>query len=1046
MVRAMRYLRQLITVLLLFVLAGSAAVPAAASAKEPEQKVVRVGWFDSSFCYWDGFGRRCGIAYEYQHKIAAYTGWTYEYVEDSWPNLFQMLKDGKIDLLSDVSYKPERAESMLFPELPMGTESYYIYIDAENRDLTGSRPASFNGSRIGVNEGSVQEGFLKDWAEKNSVDLEIIPLTVDEDESMDMVIRGEIDGYASIYTFSSAQKVVPVCRVGSSDYYYAVSTKRPDLLAELNMALAGIQDEDPYFNQRLSQERLYNTRTNAFLTPTQEDWLDEHGTIRIGYLDNFLPFCQTDGDTGALTGALKDYLTHAESHLSGSGIRFETQPYASVREALDAMKAGQVDCVFPTYLSSYDADEMGVWLTNPAMKSEMTAIVRDADEQGLSRDSAVTFAVDDGNLNTMTFIMNQYPASGQMTSANTGACVDAVASGKADCLLVSSYRIHDAEDLLAEKKLFSVPTGESMPLSFAVDREDRDLYFLLNKTVLMTGSEEMDSALISYMQFNRNASLARFLRDNWIVLVVAVSAVFILIIFLLFQKLKAERKAHEQQKMMEDGLRRELQQKEQLQSAMAMAYRDSLTGVKSKHAYNEAEEQMDRRIAEGSVSEFSVVVFDLNDLKVINDSRGHETGDEYIRDACRMICTCFKHSPVFRIGGDEFTAILEGEDYANQDELLERFEKLVLGNIGRNGIVVAFGCSRFDAQEDTSMHTVFERADAAMYKEKQLLKSFGGSSEEEEADSPDQVFGADDISVINVRRHILIADDVAQNREILGDLLQEDYDIYFASDGIETMEILRSHRNEVAIVLLDLHMPNMTGREVMMQMQVDEDLMSIPVIAISVDQEAELDSLRIGAMDFIPNPYPDIEIIKARISKCIELSENRDLIRRTQRDKLTELFNIDYFIRYVNRYDLHFRDTAFDAVACDINQFHEVNEQYGRQFGDLVLRSIGISLSKLVRRTGGIACRKEGDTFLLYCQHQDDYESLLKKFMDELFVDKDMAGRVSLRFGIYADAQSEPDIEERFVRAKMAADSVEGDPHRMYAFYRMNSRPLPDRP
>ena len=222
----------------------------------------------------------------------------------------------------------------------------------------------------------------------------------------------------------------------------------------------------------------------------------------------------------------------------------------------------------------------------------------------------------------------------------------------------------------------------------------------------------------------------------------------------------------------------------------------------------------------------------------------------------------------------------------------------------------------------------------------------------------------------------------------------------------------------------------LSRRDVMAAMQVDEDLMTIPIIVLTVDQNAELDCLKMGAMDFIPKPYPDIEIVQARISKCIELSENRDLIRRTQRDKLTGLYNIDYFLRYVNRYDQYYKDKAFDALACDVNHFYSVNEQYGRQFGDLVLRSIGISLNKLARKTGGIGCRKEGDTFLLYCPHQDDWNEILEKFMAELFVEKDTSEKVTLRFGIYPDAQQEEDIEERFVRAKTAADSVEDHPDR----------------
>ena len=96
-------LKKTITVILLLALV-LAAVPFAAVSEDTAPKVVRVGWFDSSFCYWDQFGRRCGVDYEYQQKISAYTGWTFEYVEDSWPNLFEKLEKGEIDLLADVSY------------------------------------------------------------------------------------------------------------------------------------------------------------------------------------------------------------------------------------------------------------------------------------------------------------------------------------------------------------------------------------------------------------------------------------------------------------------------------------------------------------------------------------------------------------------------------------------------------------------------------------------------------------------------------------------------------------------------------------------------------------------------------------------------------------------------------------------------------------------------------------------------------------------------------------------------------------------------------
>ena len=539
--------------LLLFSLAVVLAAPYGTFAQEASRKVVRVGWFDSSFCYWDQFGRRNGIDYEYQQKISAYTGWTYEYVEDSWPNLFQMLIDGEIDLLSDVSLTEERTALMSFPDLPMGAEAYYIYADAQNREISAQDLSTFNGKRIGVNQGSVQEGFLREWAEKRGLVIDVVPLVADEAESLDMVVRNEIDGYATIYTLGAEERVYPVCRVGESNFYYAVNKRRPDLLAELNMALSGIQDEDPYFNQRISEEHHFNTtKKDIFLTPDQEDWLSAHGAIRIGYLDDYLPFCQTDGETGELTGALKDYLAHAVNSLR-KDIQFKAIPYTTTEAALKALKAGEVDCVFPVNLSTYDAEQMGVRLTDPAMKTEMNVVVRTPDNQSISRNSTVTFAVTAENVNLDTFIMEQYPSCKRVAFADDRACFEAVDSRKADCILESNYRIPEKEDIIDKYNFFSVPTGESMPFAFAVNRDENMLYFILNRTVTMTKSEDMDSALASYMKSNQEVSFSRFLRDHWAIVLGAVSAVFFVVVMLLSQKLKAERRANEQQKMLDEA-------------------------------------------------------------------------------------------------------------------------------------------------------------------------------------------------------------------------------------------------------------------------------------------------------------------------------------------------------------------------------------------------------------------------------------------------------------------------------------------------------------
>ena len=547
-------LKKLILIVLLFVLVLPVMVPLAAFAEEDAgPKIVRVGWFDSSFNYWDKFGRRCGIGYEYQQKISAYTGWTYEFVEDSWPNLLQKLMKGEIDLLSDVSYKEERTEYILYPDLPMGTETYYIYTSGKNPEITANNPKSINGKRIGVNQGSVQEGFLKDWAEKNGLDIEIVPLTTEENESTEMVMKGMLDGFASIYSFGSEMQVIPVFRIGGSDYYYAVNKSRPDLLAELNMALAAIHDEDPYFNERISQELLNNTKMNTFLTPEQETWIKEHGPVRVGYVENYLPFCETDRETGLLTGALKDFLSHARNGLRNDDLQFETIAYLSVNEAIEAMKAGVIDCVFPVNLSDYDADQTGVRLTNPAMKTGVNVVMRQDDERTLSRDSTMSIAISQGNPNLDTFIKEQYPECRELVFLNEAACYDAVADGTADCMLISNYRIPAEEATIAQHKLYHVPTGEHIPFSLAVRRGDKQLYFLLNKAVVTTDSEDMDSALASYMHTGKKVSFTDFMKDNWLIMLIALTVVFAVILTLVLLHMKAQRKAHEQERLLEEA-------------------------------------------------------------------------------------------------------------------------------------------------------------------------------------------------------------------------------------------------------------------------------------------------------------------------------------------------------------------------------------------------------------------------------------------------------------------------------------------------------------
>ena len=162
-----------------------------------------------------------------------------------------------------------------------------------------------------------------------------------------------------------------------------------------------------------------------------------------------------------------------------------------------------------------------------------------------------------------------------------------------------------------------------------------------------------------------------------------------------------------------------------IEMAKQKAYKDGLTGVKNKLAYLEFLAGLEIGIEDGSLKEYGVVVFDLNGLKHINDTLGHEAGDEYIKNACMLICQQFKHSPVFRIGGDEFVVILKGEDYENREELEASFRNTIDENQKNGTVVVSSGLAVYMPNVDESYIDVFKRADDLMYARKQALKAKG---------------------------------------------------------------------------------------------------------------------------------------------------------------------------------------------------------------------------------------------------------------------------------------------------------------------------------
>ena len=600
---AVQLMRRAAALLLCLVLAFALLPPARAA----EHKVVRVGWYESTYNSTDEAGRRSGYAYEYQLKLAAYTGWTYEYVHGSWPVLLEMLENGQLDLMSDVSYTAARAERMLFPSLPMGTEEYYLFVAPRREDIVSSDAASLDGKRVGVNKGSVQAGYYRDWAKRSGVTAELVEVSCSEDESLQMLENGALDAYITVDSFTDPERAVPVFKIGSSDFFFAVNQERPDLLDELNEAMDRIQDENRYFNQEMYEKHIKPVGANSVLTADEKSWLAGHGAIRVGYQDHYLAFCAADAETGELTGLLKDYLAYAADCLANAQLDFEARAYPTASAALEALERGEVDCVFPANLSPYDGEELGLAASPVVMCTEIYAVVRQSDQSHFANRAHVIVAVDADNPNYDAVLRVRFPGWRRVYYPDTEDCLRAVASGVADCVLISNYRYNNLARLCDKLRLTVLSTGAQMDYSFAVGDGSTELYSILAKAAGMVPDTVVNASMSYYITQDARLTLFDFLVDNLTTVLLVVSLVVAVILFLLFETLRAFRRANR---------------------LISATEHDELTGLYNRSFFFQYAE---RRFREHPDVPMDALVLNIEQFHSVNALNGREFGDRVLR-------------------------------------------------------------------------------------------------------------------------------------------------------------------------------------------------------------------------------------------------------------------------------------------------------------------------------------------------------------------------------------------------------------------------------
>ena len=501
---------------------------------EKQPQTIRVGSFEDTFNYVDKNGVRRGYGYELMQALAGYTGWKFEYVKCDWSNCFDKLENGEIDIMGGISYTDERAQKMLFSDEAMGEEKYILYADLSNIDNGTSDFKFMDGKRIGVLIGTEPEIMLTEWENKNGIQTEHVNVYNNDDVEKKLA-NHEIDAFVSLEeSVWSEQGIASVTTIGKSGMYFAINKERSDIKTELDYAMHQLDQDSPFFKADL-YKKYFTLDYNQSLTGGEKSWLEEHGDIRIGFLNNDPAIFSMDDATGKLTGTLAEYISYAKDCLGNQTLKFNIQEYDDYGEMLQALQEHEIDMIFYAGRNSDLAEKKGYTLTNTAWTYSLMAVT---DEKYFNEDESYTVAVQKEQEALKQHIAFSYPQWKLVDYDSLTDAADMVTNEKADCFLMGASQalIYDNN-----RDFKSVPLTKTMEACFAVRGGEGTLLSILNKTLKAMPSDMLTSALAIYDSTADKVTFSDFVKDNLLVFFATVGffALSIIVIILVFlQKAK----------------------------------------------------------------------------------------------------------------------------------------------------------------------------------------------------------------------------------------------------------------------------------------------------------------------------------------------------------------------------------------------------------------------------------------------------------------------------------------------------------------------------
>ena len=503
---------------------------------EKQSQIIRVGSFEDTFDYVDKNGVRRGYGYELMQALAGYTGWKFEYVKCDWSDCFDKLENGEIDIMGDISYTDERAQKMLFPDEPMGEEKYILYADLSDTDIGMSDFKSLDGKRVGVLMDTEPEIMLTEWENKNGIHTEHVNVNNDDDVEKKLA-NHEIDCFVSLEeSIWSEQGISSVTTIGKSGIYFAINKERSDIKTELDYAMRQLEQDSPFFKADL-YKKYFTLDYIQILTGKEKAWVEEHGGIQIGFLNNDPAIFSMDKETGKLTGMLAEYSSYAKDCLGNQTLEFNIQAYDNYDEIIQALQNREIDMIFYAGRNPYFAEQNGYALTNTAWTYSLMAVT---DEKNFDEDRVYTVAVPKEKEALKQYIAFSYPQWKLVDCDSLDDAADMVIQEKADCFLMGASQalIYDNS-----QNFKSVPLTKTMEACFTVREGEGSLLSILNKTIKAMPSDMLTSALAIYDSTADKVTFSDFIKDNLLVFLATVGFLALSIIGIILVLLRKARKA-----------------------------------------------------------------------------------------------------------------------------------------------------------------------------------------------------------------------------------------------------------------------------------------------------------------------------------------------------------------------------------------------------------------------------------------------------------------------------------------------------------------------